>query len=53
MGKTGPKAEVLGYIEGVWTDMRPLSLRDSIGEFMELQIRKDALKKREFRLCSG
>jgi MbtH protein len=26
-GKTGPKAECLAYIEGVWTDMRPLSLR--------------------------
>ena len=45
-GKTGSKAEVLGYIEGVWTDMRPLSLRDSIGEFLELQIRKDAIKKK-------
>ena len=46
VGKTGSKAEVLGYIEGVWTDMRPLSLRDSIGEFLELQIRKDAIKKK-------
>ncbi|MCB0089021.1 MAG: MbtH family protein [Caldilineaceae bacterium] len=26
-GKEGPKAECLQYIEGVWTDMRPLSLR--------------------------
>ena len=26
-GKTGPKAECLAYIEEVWTDMRPLSLR--------------------------
>ena len=26
-GKTGTKAECLQYIEGVWTDMRPLSLR--------------------------
>ncbi len=26
-GKTGPKAECLAYIETVWTDMRPLSLR--------------------------
>ena len=46
VGKTGAKAELLEYIEGVWTDMRPLSLRDSIGEFMELQIRKDAIKKK-------
>jgi MbtH protein len=26
-GKSGPKAECLEYIKGVWTDMRPLSLR--------------------------
>jgi MbtH protein len=26
-GKRGPKAECLRYIEEVWTDMRPLSLR--------------------------
>jgi MbtH protein len=26
-GKTGTKAEVLAWIEQVWTDMRPLSLR--------------------------
>lgn len=26
-GVSGPKAECLEYIERVWTDMRPLSLR--------------------------
>lgn len=26
-GKSGLKAECLAYIEQVWTDMRPLSLR--------------------------
>lgn len=26
-GKSGPKADCLAYIEEVWTDMRPLSLR--------------------------
>jgi len=26
-GKTGPKAECLAYIEQVWTDMTPLSVR--------------------------
>jgi MbtH protein len=26
-GKQGPKAECLAYIKEVWTDMRPLSLR--------------------------
>lgn len=27
VGKSGPKDECLAYIKGVWTDMRPLSLR--------------------------
>jgi MbtH protein len=27
VGKQGKKAECLAYIEEVWTDMRPLSLR--------------------------
>ena len=31
-GKTGLKDECLAYIEEVWTDMRPLSLRKSMGE---------------------
>ena len=26
-GRTGPKDECLAYIKEVWTDMRPLSLR--------------------------
>lgn len=30
VGKTGPKAECLAYIEEVWTDMRPLSLRNAM-----------------------
>jgi len=29
-GKTGTKAECLGYIEQVWTDMRPRSLRETM-----------------------
>ena len=32
VGKTGPKAECLAYIEEVWTDMRPLSLRKKMQE---------------------
>ncbi|BBL77214.1 MbtH family protein [Methylomagnum ishizawai] len=32
-GKTGLKQECLEYIERVWTDMRPLSLR----RYMEVQ----------------
>lgn len=31
-GKQGPKAECLAYIKGVWTDMRPLSLRSKLVE---------------------
>ena len=31
-GKSGPKAECLAYIEEVWTDMRPLSLRKKMEE---------------------
>jgi MbtH protein len=27
VGKTGTKPECLSYIEEIWTDMRPLSLR--------------------------
>jgi MbtH protein len=29
-GKTGPKDECLAYIDEVWTDMRPLSLREAM-----------------------
>ena len=32
-GKTGTKAECLAYIEEVWTDMRPLSLRKQMEEY--------------------
>ena len=32
VGKSGPKAECLAYIEVVWTDMRPLSLRKHMEE---------------------
>ena len=31
-GKSGPKADCLAYIEEVWTDMRPLSLRKAMEE---------------------
>ena len=29
-GRTGPKADCLQYISEVWTDMRPLSLRQRL-----------------------
>src|SRR5436853_6764506 len=32
VGKAGHKAECLAYINEVWTDMRPLSLRRSMEE---------------------
>jgi MbtH protein len=32
VGKTGLKQECLAYIDEVWTDMRPLSLRKQMGE---------------------
>ena len=32
VGKSGPKQECLDYIEEVWTDMRPLSLRKKMEE---------------------
>jgi MbtH protein len=31
-GKRGTKAECLAYIKEVWTDMRPLSLREKMEE---------------------
>lgn len=35
VGKIGPKAECLAYIEEVWTDMRPLSLRKHMEEMRQ------------------
>jgi MbtH protein len=32
VGKAGTKAECLAYINEVWTDMRPLSLRKQMGD---------------------
>jgi len=32
VGRVGPKSECLAYIEEVWTDMRPLSLRKKMEE---------------------
>jgi MbtH protein len=32
VGKSGMKAECLAYINEVWTDMRPLSLRQRMGD---------------------
>ena len=43
VGKEGTKKECLDYIEEVWTDMRPLSLRKNM-ERMEKQAAKEAAK---------
>ena len=31
-GERGPKADCLAYVDEVWTDMRPLSLRRAMDE---------------------
>ncbi len=36
VGKTGTKAQCLAYIEEVWTDMRPISLRRKMEEMEAL-----------------
>ena len=35
VGKTGTRQECLDYIEEVWTDMRPLSLRKKMAELQD------------------
>jgi MbtH protein len=37
VGKQGTKQECLDYIEEVWTDMRPLSLRKKMEEELRRQ----------------
>jgi MbtH protein len=32
VGEAGTRTECLNYIEQVWTDMRPLSLRNRMGQ---------------------
>ena len=44
VGKEGTKQDCLDYIEEVWTDMRPLSLRKKIEE-MERQAEAAPKKK--------
>jgi MbtH protein len=39
-GKVGPKAECLAYIGQVWTDMRPLSLRQHMAAMQETESEK-------------
>jgi len=37
-GKSGTKQECLDYIEEVWTDMRPLSLRKKMEETLKKEV---------------
>ena len=46
VGKQGRKAECLAYIQEVWTDMRPLSLRKKMAE---LEARRPELEAEEAR----
>lgn len=41
VGKTGRKDECLAYIDDVWTDMRPLSLRRAMEGDPGVQISED------------
>jgi uncharacterized protein YbdZ (MbtH family) len=40
VGKSGPKVECLDYINQVWTDMRPLSLRKKMEELQRMPPRE-------------
>jgi MbtH protein len=44
-GKEGPKAECLAYINEVWTDMRPLSLRKQMEEAAKVQAQPESEAK--------
>ena len=41
VGKTGTKAKCLAYIEEVWTDMKPLSLRKKMEEGAKSKLKRD------------
>jgi MbtH protein len=42
VGKVGTKKECLDYIDGVWTDMRPLSLRKHMEQFEKKKAANEA-----------
>ena len=46
VGKRSTKKECLEYIEEVWTDMRPLSLRSSVADFFEQKVKRDAANQK-------
>ncbi len=45
-GKSGPKAECLAYIDEVWTDMRPLSLRKHMDKVEQTKAAKYISKEK-------
>lgn len=49
VGKQGPKPDCLAYINEVWTDMRPLSLRRKMAELEERrpELEAEAARQRE------
>ena len=47
VGREGPKKEVLDYIEEVWTDMRPKSLRDKMEEDARIAAEEAARREEE------
>lgn len=59
VGTVGPKAECLGFIKEVWTDMRPLSLRRKMAEMSRNPppLVQESAPQNEIRLvdrlCSG
>lgn len=46
-GKQGLKDECLAYIEEVWTDMRPLSLRKKMEELAQQQLEETTYRSQE------
>lgn len=47
VGKAGNKRECLAYIEAVWTDMRPLSLRQHMQSQAALEAREPGRSLRQ------
>lgn len=47
VGNKGPKHECLDYIDKVWTDMRPLSLRKQMAEMKEPTLPKKKKRRKK------
>jgi MbtH protein len=53
VGKSGTKQECLDYIDEVWTDMRPLSLRRKMEEAAARRGSPDAAAVEDAQVTSG